>query len=106
MSETYFVLFVIAIVLVSWILVNTRSVEGMALQAPVEVPQTCPVRQDVPLPPPSSLQPAWQEDDDVMDSTKMASKFPPPPAYKMDLTFPEAEGPPQPYLTDFSKFHR
>lgn len=102
MNETYFVLFVIAIVLVSC----TRSVEGMAAQAPVEVPQTCPVRQDVPLPPPCSLQPAWQQDDDVMDSTKMASKFPPPPAYKMDLTFPEAEGAPQPYLTDFSKFHR
>jgi hypothetical protein len=63
-----------------------------------------PLRDD------TGLYPAWN--DDVMDSTTMtqnplyASTFQfQIPSYKMDLTFP-SEGPPQPYLTDFSKFHR
>jgi hypothetical protein len=59
----------------------------------------------------AGMYPAW-DNTDVMDSTTMtqnplyASTFQfQIPSYKMDLSFP-TEGPPQPYLTDFSRFHR
>jgi hypothetical protein len=59
----------------------------------------------------AGIYPAW-ENDDVMDSSTMtqnplyASTFQfQVPSYKMDLSFP-VEGPPQPYLTNFSRFHR
>ena len=67
--------------------------------------------QGGPIQPGPGMYAAWS-DDDVMDSTTMtqnplyASTFQfQVPSYKMDLSFPN-EGPPQPYLTDFSKFHR
>jgi hypothetical protein len=64
-----------------------------------------PIRTD------TGMYSAW-DDNDVMDSSTMtqnplyASTFQfQVPSYKMDLSFP-TEGPPQPYLTDFSRFHR
>lgn len=152
MNETYFVLFIIGLVLVSWILKSTQT-EGMEtcsrpLRGPKddkEYPEVygpsggrsatgksregqtsngkpvdnskCSITGQVQKTPGGPIQPgpglyaAW-DDGDVMDSTTMtqnplyASTFAfQVPSYKMDLSFP-AEGPPQPYLTDFSNFHR
>ena len=76
------------------------SVTGQVQNAPGGPIQTAP-----------GLYSAWS-DEDVMDSTTMtqnplyvsAFQFQ-VPSYEMDLTFP-TEGPPQPYLTNFSRFHR
>jgi hypothetical protein len=166
MNETVFVLFIIGIVMVSWMLHGTPK-EGMEtcsrpirgpkdvdypevygpsgrknggarsnVQAEGSTPQqegstpkqegstesaapgnysssvTGQVQETPggPIRPDTGMYPAW--DDDVMDSTTMtqnpmyASTFQfQIPSYKMDLSFP-TEGPPQPYLTDFSRFHR
>jgi hypothetical protein len=76
------------------------SISGQVQKTPGGPIQTAP-----------GLYSAWS-DEDVMDSTTMtqnplyASTFQfQVPSYEMDLTFP-TEGPPQPYLTDFSRFHR
>ena len=77
---------------------------GSSVTGQVQETPDGPIRTD------AGMYPAWN--DDVMDSTTMtqnplyASTFQfQIPSYKMDLSFP-TEGPPQPYLTDFSRFHR
>jgi hypothetical protein len=96
MNETYFVVFVIGLVLVSWILQKSVSTEGMEMET-CSRPIRGPTEGEIYGPSPGGKAPApapTQNDSDVAESNTLLIN-----------PFPE-EGPPQPYLTDFSAFHR